>query len=225
MQAVIELRAVERIYRTDDIETLALAGIDLAIRDGDFVVVQGRSGCGKSTLLNVMGLIDAPDSGELLIDGMPVARLSESERAALRAEKIGFVFQFFHLIDDLTVEENIALPMLYARKSSREAATRVSALAERLGIAHRLKHFPRQLSGGQQPRVAIARALANEPRLLLVDEPTGNLDSEAGAQVLAELDSLNRAGHTIVMVTHEPLHPNPRQTFIRMRDGRIVDAG
>lgn len=203
-RTLVELRKVSKVYRSGTVETHALYEVDFSMQAGEYTSVTGRSGSGKSTLLSILGLMDTNTSGEFLIFGRNANHLSNSDRALLRNRHLGFVFQFFHLVADLSIEDNIALPMVYAGRKPAEVKSRVETLAEKLGITHRLKHKPGQLSGGQQQRVAIARALANEPDLLLVDEPTGNLDSESGAQVMALLREINEAGCAICLVTHDP---------------------
>ncbi len=218
---MIELQAIERRYRSDEVETTALAGIDLAIAEGEFVAIMGPSGCGKSTLLNTLGTIDRPTSGQYLFGGRDLAQLPESELAQFRAASLGFVFQSFNLIDELTIEENVALGLAY-RKDVSDRKARVAAAMDRIGIAHRARHFPHQLSGGQQQRAAIARAIVGDPKLILADEPTGNLDTANGEQVMNILTTLNDSGSTIVMVTHSPSHADMAKRRIDMLDGRIV---
>jgi putative ABC transport system ATP-binding protein len=199
-----------------------LAGVDLSIKRGEFVAIMGPSGCGKSTLLNILGMLDAPSDGEFLFLGQDISRASERERAELRKENLGFVFQSFNLIDELTVEENIALPLAYQGISKAETNSRVQAAMERMGIAHRRNHFPQQLSGGQQQRVAIARATVSSPALILADEPTGNLDSVHGREVMALLSELNDQGTTVVMVTHSPSDAEYAHRIVNLFDGQIV---
>ncbi|WP_086608258.1 ABC transporter ATP-binding protein [Erythrobacter donghaensis] len=218
---MIELQAIERRYRSDEVETTALAGIDLAIAEGEFVAIMGPSGCGKSTLLNTLGTIDRPTSGQYLFGGRDLAQLPESDLAQFRAASLGFVFQSFNLIDELTIEENVALGLAY-RKDVSDRKARVAAAMDRIGIAHRARHFPHQLSGGQQQRAAIARAIVGDPKLILADEPTGNLDTANGEQVMNILTTLNDSGSTIVMVTHSPSHADMAKRRIDMLDGRIV---
>jgi putative ABC transport system ATP-binding protein len=218
---MIELRDIERRYISDEVETTALAGINLDIAEGEFVAIMGPSGCGKSTLLNTLGTIDRPTSGQYLFNGRDLARLPEKELARFRADALGFVFQSFNLIDELTIEENVALGLAY-RKDAGPRKERVAAAMDRVGIAHRARHFPHQLSGGQQQRAAIARAIVGDPRLILADEPTGNLDTLNGEQVMNILMTLNEAGATIVMVTHSPSHADMARRRIDMLDGRIV---
>jgi putative ABC transport system ATP-binding protein len=218
---MIELQAIERRYRSDEVETTALAGIDLAIAEGEFVAIMGPSGCGKSTLLNTLGTIDRPTSGQYLFGGRDLAQLPESDLAQFRAASLGFVFQSFNLIDELTIEENVALGLAY-RKDMSDRKARVATAMDRIGIAHRARHFPHQLSGGQQQRAAIARAIVGDPKLILADEPTGNLDTANGEQVMNILTTLNDSGSTIVMVTHSPSHADMAKRRIDMLDGRIV---
>ncbi|MFT3996407.1 MAG: ABC transporter ATP-binding protein [Asticcacaulis sp.] len=219
---MIDLQNVSRLYRSDEIETTALHNISLTIRKGEFVAIMGPSGCGKSTLLNTLGTIDRPTSGAYLFNGTDLAKLPESALARHRARHLGFIFQSFNLVDDLTIFENVELGLLYreGRKGSRRQA--VEAAMDRVGIAHRARHFPHQLSGGQQQRAAIARAIVGEPDLILADEPTGNLDTENGAQVMDILKGLNAAGATIVMVTHSPSHADQATRRIDILDGQLV---
>ncbi len=219
---MIALEDVSRLYRSDEVETTALTGIDLAVERGEFVAVMGPSGCGKSTLLNMLGTIDRPSSGRYLFDGDDIAAAPEAELARLRRDRLGFVFQSFNLIDELTIGENVALGLAYRALPAREKRERVAAAMDRVGIAHRRDHHPHQLSGGQQQRAAIARAVVGRPELILADEPTGNLDTENGAQVMAILSELNADGTTIVMVTHSPAHADIAKRTVRMLDGRIL---
>ncbi|MEM7702633.1 MAG: ABC transporter ATP-binding protein [Pseudomonadota bacterium] len=218
---MIQLREIERRYVSDEVETTALAGIDLKIEKGEFVAVMGPSGCGKSTLLNTLGTIDRPTVGRYLFADRDLAQLPEKELARFRAAELGFVFQSFNLIDELTIEENVALGLAY-RKNASDRKARVSNAMDRIGIAHRARHFPHQLSGGQQQRAAIARAIVGDPKLILADEPTGNLDSANGEQVMNILSALNEDGATIVMVTHSPSHADMAKRRIDMLDGKIV---
>jgi putative ABC transport system ATP-binding protein len=219
---MVRLEDVSKVYRTDRIETTALDGISVTIDRGQFVSVMGPSGCGKSTLLNVIGLLDAPSGGTVSLDGRPIRGYRDREVAALRNAKVGFVFQSFHLISDLTVADNVEIPLLYRRMPAGERRQRVAAALERVGLTSRRHHFPTQLSGGQQQRVAIARAIVGEPQLLLADEPTGNLDSQMGDEIMAVLHGLNQAGATIVMVTHDPRLAEATHRTIRLFDGRQV---
>jgi putative ABC transport system ATP-binding protein len=220
---MISLEGVSKVYRTDRIETLALDGVSLTLGAGEFVSIMGPSGCGKSTLLNLIGLLDAPSAGRVLLEGAPVATYNDRRIARLRNEKIGFVFQSFHLIADLTVQDNVELPLLYRSMPAVERKRRALAALERVGLSSRVHHFPGQLSGGQQQRVAIARAIVGEPKVLLADEPTGNLDSQMGDEVMAILHGINRdAGTTIAMVTHDPRLADATDRVVRMFDGRQV---
>jgi putative ABC transport system ATP-binding protein len=219
---LIQLEAIQRRYVSDEVETTALADIDLEVRDGEFLAIMGPSGCGKSTLLNTLGTVDRPSAGRYLFDGRDLARLDEAALARFRSETLGFVFQSFNLIDELTVQENVELGLAYRRNGTGERRGRVAAAMDRVGISHRARHFPHQLSGGQQQRAAIARAIVGNPKLILADEPTGNLDTENGAQVMDILISLNADGATIVMVTHSPAHADIARRRIDMLDGRIV---
>lgn len=211
-----------KIFRTEEIETTALNKVDLTVAKGEMVAVMGPSGCGKSTLLNILGLLDNPTGGEFYFNGNEVSRLSERNRTNLRKGNIGFVFQSFNLIDELTVFENVELPLLYMKVSASERKRRVDEVLERMKIIHRKKHFPQQLSGGQQQRVAIARAVVPNPMLILADEPTGNLDSANGEEVMNLLTELNKDGTTIVMVTHSPTDAEYAHRIIQLFDGHIV---
>lgn len=213
---------LQKVYRTSDIETLALDNVDLEIRSGEFVSIMGPSGCGKSTLLNLLGLLDRPSRGDLSFLGRNVSSLPERERARLRKGKIGLIYQSFNLIDDLTVAENVELPLLYLKINPAERKVRVQEALGRVGIEHRRDHHPTQLSGGQQQRVAIARAIVASPELILADEPTGNLDSRNGGEIMSLLADLNLAGTTIVMVTHSPIDAEFSQRTIYLYDGRVV---
>ncbi len=221
---MIRFQGVSKVFLTDDVETHALADIDLAIARGEYVSIAGPSGCGKSTLLSILGLLDTPTKGEYALNGRPVGTLSPSERARVRNREIGFIFQSFNLIGDLSVFENVELPLTYRGMASSERRQRVTAALERVGMAHRAKHLPSQLSGGQQQRVAVARAVAGEPLILLADEPTGNLDSKSGEAVMELLRELHQAGATICMVTHDPRYARHAERSIHLFDGRIVDA-
>ena len=213
---------LRKVYATDEIETSALNGVSVSVDAGQFVAVMGPSGCGKSTLLNILGLLDRPTSGSYTLGGREVVDLSERERARHRRGTVGFVFQSFNLIDDLTVYENVELPLLYLDASKSERRERVEAALDRVGMAHRRGHLPQQLSGGQQQRVAVARAVVASPVLLLADEPTGNLDSANGEAVMGLLAELNAAGTTIVMVTHSPSDAEYAQRVVNLFDGRVV---
>jgi len=215
---------LEKVFRTELVETVALNGVSIDVNDGEFVAVMGPSGCGKSTLLNILGLLDNPTSGSYRIDGVEVAQLKERERTLYRRGKIGFIFQSFNLIEEMTVEENIALPLTYLDYSTAERKKLVEEVMISLNIAHRAKHFPNQLSGGQQQRVAIARAVVTKPGLILADEPTGNLDSKNGRDVMTTLKALNDAGTTIVMVTHSQKDAQYANRVINLFDGLVVDS-
>ena len=204
METMILLKQVDKIYRTEEIETLALENVNLEVKKGEFLAVMGPSGCGKSTLLNVMGLLDSPTNGKVIIDGKEIANMKDKELAKFRNENLGFVFQSFHLINSLSVLDNVELPLLYRKVGARERRRLAEAVLEKVGLSHRMRHFPTQLSGGQCQRVAIARAVIGNPSIILADEPTGNLDSKMGAEVMDLLHQLNREdGRTIVMVTHD----------------------
>ena len=219
---MIKTTNLTKIYRSDEVETTALNEVNIEIKEGEFVSVMGPSGCGKSTLLNVLGMIDSPSGGDYFFNGKEVGRLSESKRSDVRKHNLGFVFQSFNLIDELTVFENVELPMLYTKVPSAERKTRVNELLEGMNIMHRRNHFPQQLSGGQQQRVAVARAVVNKPRLILADEPTGNLDSSNGDEVMKILSELNSTGTTILMVTHSQYFAEFGNRIIRMLDGKVV---
>jgi putative ABC transport system ATP-binding protein len=221
---MIRLRNVSRIFYVDDIETHALEGIDLDIEKGEFVSIAGPSGCGKSTLLSILGLLDVPTSGTYTLDGQPVATLTPAQRARIRSRSIGFIFQAFNLIGDLTVHENVELPLTYRSMPPSEREERVRRALERVEMAHRTKHYPAQLSGGQQQRVAIARALVGDPLILLADEPTGNLDSKNGQAVMDLLRGLHESGATICMVTHDPRFTRFAQRTVHLFDGRMVEG-
>ena len=219
---MLSMRELSRVYRADTIETTALDGIFLDVADGEFVAVMGPSGCGKSTLLNVIGMLDSPTSGSYLFDGTEVAGLSETRLADFRKRNIGFIFQSFNLVDELSVRENIELALLYHNVPTAERRIRVDEVMDKVGIAHRARHRPSQLSGGQQQRVAVARALVASPKLILADEPTGNLDTAHGEEVMKMLQALNAEGSTIVMVTHSPSHADYAGRVVNMLDGRIL---
>ena len=220
---MIKIENVSKSFRTEEVETFALRGVSLDVNKGEFVAIMGPSGCGKSTLLNILGLLDNPSDGKYILDGTDVSSLKEKQRTGLRKGKIGFVFQTFNLRDELTVEENVELPLRYLNVSASERKTRVKEVLERMGISHRAKHFPQQLSGGQQQRAAIARAVIARPELILADEPTGNLDSKNGQEVMDLLTELNREGTTIVMVTHSRHDAAYTNRVINLFDGKIVD--
>ena len=219
---MIKIINLTKIFRTESVQTTALNEVSLEISQGEFVAIMGPSGCGKSTLLNMIGLLDNPTSGELWFMDQEVSRYSENDRTDLRNRNLGFVFQSFNLIDELTVFENVELPLLYAGVSTRERVKRVNEALERMQIAHRTEHYPQQLSGGQQQRVAIARAIVTNPRIILADEPTGNLDSTNGNEVMNLLKELNRDGATVVMVTHSEENAREAERIIRMMDGYIL---
>ena len=221
--ALLRLEGVTKVFVTDEVETHALSGIHMEIRRGEYVSISGPSGCGKSTLLAILGLLDSPTEGTFLLNGQPVQNLKMAERARIRNREIGFIFQAFNLIGDLTVYENVELPLTYRGMPSSERKKRVHEALERVGMSHRVKHYPSQLSGGQQQRVAVARALAGSPSILLADEPTGNLDSANGEAVMDLLRDLHRNGATICMVTHDPRYANFADRSIRLFDGRIID--
>jgi putative ABC transport system ATP-binding protein len=222
-QALIHLEGVTKVFYTDEVETHALAGIHLDIIKGEYISIAGPSGCGKSTLLSILGLLDTPTDGSYILNGKPVANLSLAERARIRNREVGFIFQSFNLIGDLTVFENVELPLTYRGMKSAERKTRVTQALEKVGMAHRAKHLPSQLSGGQQQRVAVARALVGDPLILLADEPTGNLDSKNGDAVMALLQELHRGGATICMVTHDQRFARHADRTVHLFDGRIVE--
>ena len=219
---MLSMTDLSRVYRTDTVETCALDGIDLEINSREFVAIMGPSGCGKSTLLNVIGMLDSPSSGSYVFNGVEVGNKSEAELADIRKQNIGFIFQSFNLVDELSVRENIELALLYHSVPASERRARVDEVMDRVGIAHRARHRPSQLSGGQQQRVAVARALVGNPRLILADEPTGNLDTLHGDEVMKMLQGLNREGSTIVMVTHSPAHADYAGRIVNMLDGRVL---
>ena len=219
---MIKTVALEKIFRTEEVETLALNKVSIEVKEGEFVAIMGPSGCGKSTLLNILGLLDNPTSGEYYLNGIEVSRYTEAQRTKLRKGIIGFVFQSFNLIDELNVYENIELPLLYMGVSAAERKKKVQEAMERMAIVHREKHFPQQLSGGQQQRVAIARAVVANPKLILADEPTGNLDSKTGQEVMNLLSELNKEGTTIVMVTHSQHDAGFASRTINLFDGQVV---
>jgi putative ABC transport system ATP-binding protein len=224
MEPLIKLQGVTKVFLTDEVETHALAGIDLAVERGEYVSIAGPSGCGKSTLLSILGLLDTPSEGSYALNSRQVAELSPSERARVRNREIGFIFQSFNLIGDLSVFENVELPLTYRGMGGAERRQRVQSALERVGMAHRAKHLPSQLSGGQQQRVAVARAVAGEPLILLADEPTGNLDSKSGESVMDLMKELHQAGATICMVTHDPRYARHAQRSIHLFDGRVVES-
>ncbi|MEZ0611156.1 ABC transporter ATP-binding protein [Fibrella sp. WM1] len=219
---MIQTINLQKLFATEEVETTALNGINMDVRDGEFVAIMGPSGCGKSTLLNILGLLDNPSDGQYNFYGTEVSRLSERQRAELRKGSIGFVFQSFNLIDELTVYENVELPLLYLKTPADERKVRVEAALNRMNIMHRRNHFPQQLSGGQQQRTAIARAVVAKPKLILADEPTGNLDSKNGEEVMKLLGELNDEGTTIIMVTHSPYDAGFAHRTVNLFDGKVV---
>jgi len=223
--SLIKLDGVTKIFYTEEVETHALAGVHMEIRKGEYVSIAGPSGCGKSTLLSILGLLDTPTEGTYVLNGRPVANLSLAERARIRNREVGFIFQSFNLIGDLTVFENVELPLTYRGMKAAERKARVTAALERVGMAHRARHLPSQLSGGQQQRVAVARALVGDPAILLADEPTGNLDSRNGEAVMELLAELHRGGSTICMVTHDPRFARNADRTIHLFDGKVVEEG
>ena len=222
-ESLIVLDGVTKVFVTDEVETHALSGIQLDLKKGEYLSIAGPSGCGKSTLLAILGLLDTPSDGTYTLNNRPVSGLKLSERARIRNREIGFIFQAFNLIGDLTVYENVELPLTYRGMGSAERKKRVQEALERVGMSHRMKHYPSQLSGGQQQRVAVARALGGDPLILLADEPTGNLDSQNGEAVMSLLRELHQAGSTICMVTHDPRYAEFADRTIRLFDGRIVE--
>jgi putative ABC transport system ATP-binding protein len=222
-ERLIQLDGIRKVFYTDEVETHALADIHLEIKAGEYVAIAGPSGCGKTTLLSILGLLDTPTEGAYMLDGDAVANLAPSDRARIRNRQIGFIFQAFNLIGDLTVYENVELPLTYRGLSAAERRQRVQSALERVGMAHRMKHYPSQLSGGQQQRVAVARAVAGDPAILLADEPTGNLDSKNGEAVMGLLQELHKAGSTICMVTHDARYAAHADRAIHLFDGRVVE--
>ncbi|HEY3380329.1 MAG TPA: ABC transporter ATP-binding protein [Vicinamibacterales bacterium] len=222
-QSLIQLEGVTKVFYTDEVETHALSGIHMEIRRGEYVSIAGPSGCGKSTLLSILGLLDTPSDGTYVLNGQPVAKLNMAERARIRNREIGFIFQSFNLIGDLTVFENVELPLTYRGMKSAERKTRANEALEKVGMAHRARHLPSQLSGGQQQRVAVARALVGSPLIMLADEPTGNLDSRNGEAVMDLLRELHRQGSTICMVTHDPRFTRHADRTIHLFDGQVVE--
>ncbi len=225
VEPLIHLENLTKVFTTDEVETHALSGVHLDIRRNDYLAISGPSGCGKSTLLSILGLLDSPSGGVYRLDGTPVESLGPAERARIRNREIGFVFQSFNLIGDLTVFENVELPLTYRGLGKAQRRRRVTEALEKVAMGHRAKHYPSQLSGGQQQRVAVARALVGEPKVLLADEPTGNLDSTNGEAVMELLGDLHRAGATICMVTHDPRFARHADRTIRLFDGQIVEEG
>lgn len=220
---MIQLQNIKKVFSTEEVETWALREVDLEVREGEFVAIMGPSGCGKSTLLNIIGLLDNPTEGTYLLNGRDVSTLKENDRTDIRKGVIGFVFQSFNLIDELNVYENIELPLLYMGTPARERRRRIEAVMDRMAISHRRNHFPGQLSGGQQQRVAIARAVLPNPKIILADEPTGNLDSKNGREVMALLSELHREGTTIIMVTHSQHDASFADRIVKLHDGEIAD--
>lgn len=221
--ALITMRGIKKVFYTDDMETHALSDIDFEIKKGEYVAISGPSGCGKTTLLSILGLLDTPSGGEYMLAGESVARLAAVDRARVRNRQIGFIFQAFNLIGDLTVFENVELPLTYRDMPATERKDRVNAALERVQMSHRAKHFPAQLSGGQQQRVAVARAVAGDPAILLADEPTGNLDSKNGEAVMELLRELNRNGSTVCMVTHDSRYAQHADREVSLFDGKVVE--
>ena len=221
-EPLIKLEGVTKVFQTDEVETHALSNVDLEIQRGQYVAISGPSGCGKSTLLSILGLLDSPTSGNYWLDGKSVANLSAGERARIRNREIGFIFQAFNLIGDLSVYENVELPLTYRGMVAAERKQRVDKALRRVGLEARMRHFPSQLSGGQQQRVAVARALAGEPFILLADEPTGNLDSKSGESVMELLHELHGEGATICLVTHDPHYADSAERTIHLLDGRVI---
>ncbi len=221
---MIKLENIQKVFRTEEVETVALWGVSFEVKKGEFVAIMGPSGCGKSTLLNILGLLDNPTSGHYLLDGQEVGTLKESQRTKVRKGQIGFVFQSFNLIDELNVEENVEMPLKYLGIPKKERQQRVKEILRRMAISHRAHHYPQQLSGGQQQRVAIARAVVMNPKLILADEPTGNLDSKNGLEVMELLTQLNNEGTTIVMVTHSQRDAGYATRVISMLDGMLIDS-
>ncbi|MFI5206934.1 MAG: ABC transporter ATP-binding protein [Gemmatimonadales bacterium] len=222
-ERLIHLEGIKKVFFTDEVETHALAEVHLEIKNGEYVAISGPSGCGKTTLLSILGLLDSPSDGNYTLAGEAVANLTASERARIRNRQIGFIFQAFNLIGDLTVAENVELPLTYRGMAAAERKQRVQNALERVGMAHRMRHYPSQLSGGQQQRVAVARAVAGDPVILLADEPTGNLDSKNGEAVMTLLQELHKGGATICMVTHDPRYAAHADRAVHLFDGRVVD--
>jgi putative ABC transport system ATP-binding protein len=222
-QVIIRLKSLSKVFLTDEVETHALVDVHLEVNRGDYISISGPSGCGKSTLLSILGLLDSPTDGDYLLNDLPVAALPAPERARIRNREVGFIFQSFNLIGDLNVFENVELPLTYRGMPGADRKQRAQAALEKVGMAHRMKHYPAQLSGGQQQRVAVARALVGDPLILLADEPTGNLDSHNGEAVMEMLRDLHRNGATICMVTHDDRYARHAQRTVHLFDGRIVD--
>ena len=222
-EALIDLQDVSKVFYTDEVETHALSGISLKIQKGDYVSINGPSGCGKSTLLSILGLLDTPTEGQYTLNGQEATSLKLSQRARIRNREVGFIFQAFNLIGDLTVYENVELPLTYRRMPSAERKEKVAAALDRVGMSHRMKHYPSQLSGGQQQRVAVARAVVGDPSIVLADEPTGNLDSTNGEAVMDLMGELHSGGATICMVTHDPRYASYAERSVQLFDGRVVE--
>jgi putative ABC transport system ATP-binding protein len=222
-EALIRLEGIRKVFYTDEVETHALSDVHLEVKKGEYVSISGPSGCGKTTLLSILGLLDSPTEGSYMLAGEPVAGLTPAERARIRNRQVGFIFQAFNLIGDLTVAENVELPLTYRGLASAERKRRVQEALEKVGMAHRTRHYPSQLSGGQQQRVAVARAVAGDPAILLADEPTGNLDSRNGEAVMELLRDLHRSGSTICMVTHDPRYAAHADREVHLFDGRVVE--
>ena len=219
---MIRITSLSKVFRTDEVETTALNSVEFNVKQGEFVAIMGPSGCGKSTLLNILGLLDTPSNGQYNFMGKEVSKYKERQLTDLRKGNIGFIFQSFNLMDELNVFENVELPLLYLRKSPKERQKKVDEVLDRMQISHRKHHFPQQLSGGQQQRVAVARAVVANPKLILADEPTGNLDSAYGEEVLKLLEALNNEGTTIIMVTHSPIHAERAHRIVQLFDGKII---
>jgi putative ABC transport system ATP-binding protein len=222
-ETLISLTGIKKVFYTDEVETHALSDIHLEIQRGEYLAIAGPSGCGKTTLLSILGLLDSPTDGTYVLDGQPVAKLSAADRARVRNRQIGFIFQAFNLIGDLTVYENVELPLTYRGMPAEERRRRVQSALERVGMSHRMKHFPAQLSGGQQQRVAVARAVAGDPAILLADEPTGNLDSTNGEAVMELLRELHQGGATICMVTHDSRYARHAGRSVHLFDGKVIE--
>jgi putative ABC transport system ATP-binding protein len=221
--AIINMQGINKVYRTQEVETLALENVNIEVEKGEFLSVMGPSGCGKSTMLNIMGLLDNPSSGTVFVNDINTTQMSDSQLSEFRNRTLGFIFQSFHLINSLSVIDNVELPLLYRKSGASERANRAREVLERVGLSHRMKHFPSQLSGGQCQRVAIARALIGNPQIILADEPTGNLDSRMGAEIMDLLFKLNEEGTTIVMVTHDEHIAKTTKRIVRFFDGRRVE--
>jgi putative ABC transport system ATP-binding protein len=224
-ERLIHLEGIRKVFYTDEVETHALADVHLEVKKGEYIAIAGPSGCGKTTLLSILGLLDSPSDGSYILAGEPVASLGPTDRARIRNRQIGFIFQAFNLIGDLTVFENVELPLTYRGMPANERKKRVQDALERVGMAHRMRHYPSQLSGGQQQRVAVARAVAGDPAILLADEPTGNLDSKNGEAVMELLQELHRGGSTICMVTHDNRYASHADRMVMLFDGRVVEDG